>query len=97
MQLELYKRHGFNIFTPVCNCNEKDVGIGLCKFTIISSLACLHTFWHAIPTFLYIFTVVVFLSFVSVLFFDVNLSDRPKPKNYSSETTTPGIYSLITL
>ena len=38
---------------------QKDVGIGLCKFTftIISSLPCLHTFWHAIPTSFYIFNV----------------------------------------
>ena len=39
----------------------------LCKFTftIISSLPCLHTFWHAIPTSFYIFNVfeVLFLYF----------------------------------
>ena len=47
------------VFTLVCNCNVKDVGIGLCKFTftIISSLPCLHTFWHAIPTSFYFFNV----------------------------------------
>jgi len=30
--------------------NSKDVGIGLCIFTITSILSCLCTFWHAIPT-----------------------------------------------
>ena len=50
---------------------QKDVGIGLCKFTftIISSLPCLHTFWHAIPTSFYIFNVYVLFLY----FFDVNL------------------------
>ena len=28
----------------------------LATFAFISSLPCLHTFWHAIPTFFYIFT-----------------------------------------
>ena len=39
----------------------------VCKFifTIISSLPCLHTFWHAIPTSFYIFNVfkVLFIVF----------------------------------
>ena len=44
-----------------------DVGIGLCKFTIIivSSLPCLHTSWHAIPTSFHILN--VFLSLVSLI------------------------------
>ena len=29
---------------------SKDVGIGLCIFTITFILPCLYTFWHAIPT-----------------------------------------------
>ena len=38
---------------------QNDAGMWLCKFTftIISSLPCLHTFWHAIPTSFYIFNV----------------------------------------
>ena len=35
-----------------------------------SSLPCLHTFWHAIPTSFYIFNVFIFLF---LYFFDVNL------------------------
>jgi len=34
---------------------SKDVGIGLCIFTITSILPCSCTFWHAIPTSLFIF------------------------------------------
>ena len=39
-----------------------------------SSLPCLHTFWHAIPTSLYIFNVFLFTCFYT--FFGVNLSYR---------------------
>ena len=40
----------------------------LCKFTftIISSLPCLHTFWHAIPTSFYIFNVFFFKSCINI-------------------------------
>ena len=43
----------------VTNQCQNDAGMWLCKFTftIISSLPCLHTFWHAIPTSFYIFNV----------------------------------------
>ena len=36
---------------------ENDAGMRLCKFTftITSSIPCLQTFWHAIPTSFYIF------------------------------------------
>ena len=53
-------------FTLQLNWCENDAGMRLCKFTftIISSLPCLHTFWHAIPTSFYIFN--VFLSLVIV-------------------------------
>ena len=48
--------------------------MGLCLYVDLcfhaSSLPCLHTFWHAIPTSSYIFNVFYFL--VSILF-DVNL------------------------
>ena len=51
-------------YITVANWCENNAGIRLCKFTftIISSLPCLHTFWHAIPISLYIFN--VFLSLV---------------------------------
>ena len=41
-----------SFYITVANVCENDVGMRLCKFTftIISSLPCLHTFWHAIPT-----------------------------------------------
>ena len=44
---------------PISFYIENDVGMRVCKFTftIISSLPCLHTFWHAIPTSFYIFNV----------------------------------------
>ena len=40
------------VLTLVCNCNVKRCRDRVCKFTftVISSLPCLHTFWHAIPT-----------------------------------------------
>ena len=46
-----------SFYTTVANLRENDAGMRLCKFTftIISSLPCLHTFWHAISTSLYIF------------------------------------------
>ena len=54
---------------------EKDVGMGLCQYIDLcfhaSSLPCLHTFWHAIPTSFYIFNVFIFLF---LYFFGVNLS-----------------------
>ena len=44
---------------PQGNANwyENDIGMRLCKFTltIIPSLPCLHTFWHAIPTYRFTF------------------------------------------
>ena len=46
---------------------EKDVGTGLCQYVELcfhaSSLPCLHTFWHAIPTSFYIFKVYYFLAY----------------------------------
>ena len=42
--------------------------MGLCQYVDLcfhaSSLPCLHTFWHAIPTSFYIFNVFFFLSLV---------------------------------
>ena len=48
-----------SFYITVENQCENDAGMRLCKFTftIISSLPCLHTFWHAIPTSFYIFNV----------------------------------------
>ena len=44
---------------------EKDVGMGLCQYVDLcfhaSSLPCLHTFWHDIPTFLMFFFYSYFL------------------------------------
>ena len=40
---------------------NKDVGTGLCIFTITSILPCLCTFWRAIPTSLFIFNDFSFL------------------------------------
>ena len=53
-----------SFYITVANWCENDAGMKLCKFTftIISSLPCLHTLWHAIPTSFYIFN--VFLSLV---------------------------------
>ena len=53
-----------SFYITVTNKCENDAGMRLCKFTftIISSLPCLHTFWHAIPTSFYIFN--AFLSLV---------------------------------
>ena len=41
-----------SFYITVENQCENNAGMRLCKFTftIISSLPCLHTFWHAIPT-----------------------------------------------
>ena len=49
---------------------SKDVGIGLCIFTITFILPCLCTFWHAIPTSLFIFNdfSFLFLHFFLVMF-----------------------------
>ena len=48
-----------SFYITVANLCENDIGMRLCKltFTIISSLPCLHTFWHSIPTSFYIFNV----------------------------------------
>ena len=49
---------------------EKDVGIDKALYTtfpFISFLPCLHTFWHAIPTSLYIFNVLYSLYIGSIL------------------------------
>ena len=48
-----------SFYIAVTNQCQTDAGMWLCKFTftIISSLPCLHTFWHAIPTSFYIFNV----------------------------------------
>ena len=55
---------------------EKDVGMGHCLYDdlgfMLSSLPCLYTFWHAIPTSFYIFDAFYFLF---LYFIDVNLSD----------------------
>ena len=49
---------------------SKDVGIGLCIFTITLILPCLCTFWHGIPTSLFIFNgfSFLFLDFFLVMF-----------------------------
>ena len=48
-----------SFYITVANLCENDIGMRLCKltFTIISSLPCLHTFRHSIPTSSYIFNV----------------------------------------
>ena len=48
-----------SFYITVANWCENDAGMRLCifTFTIISSLPCLHTFWHAIPTSFNIFNV----------------------------------------
>ena len=49
---------------------RKDVVMGLYTMTftfMLSSLPCLHTFWHAIPTSCYIFFCFLFLSTVVIL------------------------------
>ena len=48
-----------SFYITVENRCENDAGMRLCKFTftIISSLPCLHAFWHAIPTSFYILKV----------------------------------------
>ena len=48
-----------SFYITVANLYENDIGMRLCKltFTIISSLPCLHTFWHSIPSSFYIFNV----------------------------------------
>ena len=48
-----------SFYIAVTNQCQNDAGMWLCKFTftIISSLPCLHTFWHPIPTSFYIFNV----------------------------------------
>ena len=45
-----------SFYIAVTNQCQNDAGMRLCKFTftIVSSLPCLHTFWHAIPTSFYI-------------------------------------------
>ena len=44
--------------------------MGLCQYVDLcfhaSSLPCLHTFWHAIPTSFYIFNVLYFLVSISI-------------------------------
>ena len=56
----------------------KDVGIGLCKFTFttISSLPCLHNFWHVIPASFYIFN--VFFKSCFCIFLLISVTVRPK-------------------
>ena len=46
-----------SFYITVANLCENNIGMRLCKltFTITSSLPCLHTFWHSIPTFLMFF------------------------------------------
>ena len=63
---------------------EKDVGIGLCQYANdlcfhASSLPCLHTFWHAIPTSL-TFLMFLFTCFYTFLVL-ISVTGRPKSKN----------------
>ena len=53
-----------SFYITVENQCESDAGMRLCKFTfiIISSLPCLHNFWHAVPTSFYNFNVFFFKS-----------------------------------
>ena len=49
-----------SFYITVANLCENDAGMRLCKYPftiIISSLPCLNTFWHAIPTSFHIFNV----------------------------------------
>ena len=80
-----------------CRDGALPVYIDLCFHA--SSLPCLHTFWHAIPTSFYIFNVFIFLF---LYFFGVILSymqlDPSLRSVFSSVqvvTTTDGIDSLI--
>ena len=50
---------------------SKDVGIGLCIFTITFILPCLCTFWHTIPTFLFIFNDVLFCFCTFLVMFSI--------------------------
>ena len=56
MKVNLQSPIPTSFYITVANYCENDAGMRLCKFTftIISSLPCLHTFWHAIPTSFYI-------------------------------------------
>ena len=80
-----------------CRDGALPVYVDLCFHA--SSLPCLHTFWHAIPTSFYIFNVFIFLF---LYFFGVNLSymqlDPSLRSVFSSVqvvTTTDSIDSLI--
>ena len=57
-----------SFYITVTNWSENNAGMTLCifTFTIISSLPCLHTFWHAIPTYFYIFNVFLSLVVISI-------------------------------
>ena len=56
LQVNLQSLIPTSFYITVANWCENDAGMRLCKFTltIVSSLPCLHTFWHAIPTSLHI-------------------------------------------
>ena len=84
---------------------EKDVGMGLCLYVDLcfhaSSLPCLHTFWHAIPTSFYIFNVFLFSCFYTFLMLVSNLmliSATARVKSILSSvqvTTTPELETAL--
>ena len=49
------------IYSYIFSQRSKDVGTGLCIFTITFIFPCLYTFWHAIPTSPFIFNGFFFL------------------------------------
>ena len=80
-----------------CTC-EKDVGMGLCQYVDLcfhaSSLPCLHTFWHAIPTSFYIFNVFLFSCRYIVVSQARSTSARELQLSYNIlHADTPGVYS----
>ena len=64
---------------------SKDVGIGLCIFTITFILPCLCTFWHAIPTSLHFND----FSFLFLHFFLVMFSFALRSKHYFNHNPIP--------
>ena len=77
-----------SFYITVANC-ENDAGMRLCKFTftIISSLPCLYTFCHSIPTSFYIFNVFFLKSCFCAFLMLISVTVRPKPKKNISSVT----------
>ena len=50
----IYKAISVHLFTLQLQANDAGMRLCIFTFTIISSLPCLHTFWHGIPVPFYI-------------------------------------------